>query len=436
MASARAASISSRPGFALGLALVACTWGASPALAKPEAGQEVARKLLLGKLGPAEAVKSWKATGLSPEQALAALRKARVPATSQAGDVEFELEDAHERKTKVLVHVPSEPRADGRYGVLLILHGLGGHAGHFYGFAQRIAPAGTIVVAPNAQRLSPELENVDVPKLGGLSLFPHWWRYHSEGFALQALAEVSRRYPIDHDRVVLSGYSMGGYGAWNLGLRFSGRFAAVTPFSSGIARSEMLLRRHAPSRALLANAQDLPLFFVHGNRDRTVPVRFSRSISEELETLGIEHVFKEVEGGGHMLSSFLRGDALTEELSGWLAKQERTAWPSQLARTALASDHGRDRWLQIDALEGQVGSLSASVEGQVIKLRASGVGACTLYLDPQLVDLSAPVRVECDGVVLHEGKLEASWAALTRSFAGDPATAAAVELRLELPRVF
>jgi predicted esterase len=418
---------------ALGLALLALALGT--AHADPKAGQEVAQKLLQGKLEADQAVKSWKAAGVSPSDALSLLREARVPA-SQAGDLEIELQDAHERATKVLVHVPSEARPDGRYGVLLILHGLGGHAGHFYSFAQRIAPAGTIVIAPNAQRLTPELENVDVPKLGNLSLFPHWWRYHSEGFALKALAEVARRYPVDHDRVVLSGYSMGGYGAWNLGLRFSGRFAAVTPFSAGIARSEMLLRRHAPSRALLANAQDLPLFFVHGNKDRTVPVRFSRSISEELGTLGINHVFKEVEGGGHMLGSFLRGDALTEELSGWLAKQERTPWPRQVTRTALKSDHGRDRWLQIDALDGQVASLSATVKGQTIQLSASGVTRCTLYLDPQLVDPTKPVRVECDGVVLHEGPVAPTWSALTHSFRGDPATAAAAELRLQLPRVF
>lgn len=418
----------------LGFALLALALGAAPAQAGPK-GQEVARELLQGKLKADQAVKSWQAAGISPSEALGLLRETRVP-MSQAGDVELELADAHERSTKVLVHVPSEARPDGRYGVLLILHGLGGHAGHFYSFAQRIAPAGTIVIAPNAQRLTPELENVDVPKLGGLSLFPHWWRYHSEGFALKALAEVARRYPIDHDRVVLSGYSMGGYGAWNLGLRFSGRFAAVTPFCSGIARSEMLLQRHAPSRALLANAQNLPLFFVHGNQDRTVPVRFSRSISAELEALGIEHVFKEVEGGGHMLGSFLRGDTLTEELSTWLAKQARTPWPQEVRRTALEQDHGRDRWLQIDALEGEVGSLSASVKGQTIQLRAQGVSGCTLYLDPQLVDLSAPVRVECDGVVLHEGPVKPTWGALSRSFRGDPATTAAVELRLELPRVF
>lgn len=420
---------------ALSVALLALLLGAAPVSASPKVGQEVARQLLQGKLDAGKAAKSWKAAGLTPTQALGFLREARLP-SGAAGDLEIELADTHARKTKVLVHVPSEARPDGRYGVLLILHGLGGHAGHFYSFAKRIAPAGTIVIAPNAQRLTPELENVDLPKLGNLSLFPHWWRYHSEGFALQALAEVARRYPVDHDRVVLSGYSMGGYGAWNLGLRFSGRFAAVTPFSAGIARSEMLLQRHAPSRALLANASDLPLFFVHGNADRTVPVRFSRSISAELEALGIPHRFQEVEGGGHMLGSFLRGDALSEELTTWLAKQTRTAWPARVSRTALKSDHGRDRWLQIDGLETKVATLSASVTGQTIQLSAQGVTRCTLYLDAELIDLKAPVRVECDGVVIHEGRVAPSWSALTNSYRGDPHTAAAAELRLELPRVF
>ncbi|MBL4844000.1 MAG: alpha/beta fold hydrolase [Planctomycetes bacterium] len=415
--------------------LLALILAAAPALADPTAGQAVAQRLLKGRVSVKQAQKSWEAAGVGPTDALALLREGRI-ASGTLGDVELELTDTHERKTRILVHVPKEPRADGRYGVLLMLHGLGGHAGHFYAFAKKIAPAGTIVIAPDAKKLPPELENVDIPKMGSLSLFPHWWRYHSEGFALAALAEVGRRYPLDHDRVVLSGYSMGGYGAWNLGLRFSGRFAAVTPFSAGIARSEALLGRHENSRALLANAENLPLFFVHGNRDQTVPVRYSRGISAELKALGIKHEFREVEGGPHILRSFLRGDKLTDDLTTWLAEQERTAWPRALSRTALQSDHGRDRWLQIDTLNAPVASLRATVKGQRIQLQAEGVARCTLFLDPQLVDVTAPIRVECDGVVLHEGLVAPSWKALSDSFRGDAKTAAAVALKLELPRVF
>ena len=91
---------------------------------------------------------------------------------------------------------------------------------------------------------------------------------------------------------------------------------------------------------------------------------------------------------------------------------------------------------RIDALETKVATLSASVKGQTIQLSAQGVTSCTLYLDAKLIDLNAPVRVECDGVVIHEGRVSPSWSALTKSFQGDPHTAAAAELRLELPRVF
>lgn len=406
------------------------------ASADPAAPSEIASELLRGQLQPSAARAAWEASGTDPRAALGYLRDARLPA-GPSGALEFKLRDAHERETTVLLRVPPAPREDGRYGVLVILHGLGGNASQLLPFAERIAPPGTIVVAPNAQRLSPELENVDVPKLGRLSVFPHWWRYHSEGFVISALEEVQRRYPVDADRVVLSGYSMGGYGTWNLGLRFSGRFAAVTPFAGGIARSEMLWKRHEPSRALLANARGLPLFFVHGNRDQTVPVRFSRELSSELEALKIPHVFREVEQGPHILMPFLEGNELTAELTGWLAKQRRSAWPSLIERAVLDLDHGRDRWLRVDALSAARGRLRAEVKGQTVELSGEGVSACTLFLDPRLVDLSQPLRVEWQGAVVYEGLVSPTWTALEASLvAGDPDTAAAYQLELKLPQVF
>lgn len=418
------------------LALACLGFVPSLAAADPAAPNEVASELLRGRLLAPAARRAWEASGTDPLAALNLLREARLPA-GPGGAQQFTLRDGHERETTVLLRVPAAPRADGRYGVLVMLHGLGGDASQLLPFAERIAPPGTIVVAPNAQRLPPELENVDVPKMGRLSVFPHWWRYHSEGFVIAALEEVQRRYPVDADRVILSGYSMGGYGTWNLGLRFSGRFAAVAPFAGGIARSEMLWARHEPSRALLRNARGLPLFFVHGNNDQTVPVRFSRSISSELEALEVPHVFREVERGGHILMPFLNGNALTDELSGWLAQQARSPWPRVIERAVIALDHGRDRWLRVDALSAERGLIRADVQGQVISLRGEGVSAATLFLDPSLIDPTRSLRVEWNGILVHEGPIGASWEALEASLAaGDPATAAAYQLQVKLPELF
>ena len=50
---------------------------------------------------------------------------------------------------------------------------------------------------------------------------------------LGILDETLAAYPVDSQRVYLTGLSMGGYGAWDLAVRFPERFAAVAPICGG-----------------------------------------------------------------------------------------------------------------------------------------------------------------------------------------------------------
>lgn len=53
------------------------------------------------------------------------------------------------------------------------------------------------------------------------------WKSTAEIDVLEAIDAVCERYPIDRDRIVLSGFSMGGAGAWHIGAHYADRFAAV-----------------------------------------------------------------------------------------------------------------------------------------------------------------------------------------------------------------
>lgn len=46
---------------------------------------------------------------------------------------------------------------------------------------------------------------------------------------LEAIDHVASQYPIDPDRVVLMGFSMGGAGAWHIGAHYADRFVAMSP---------------------------------------------------------------------------------------------------------------------------------------------------------------------------------------------------------------
>ncbi|HEV3028682.1 MAG TPA: prolyl oligopeptidase family serine peptidase, partial [Planctomycetota bacterium] len=57
----------------------------------------------------------------------------------------------------------------------------------------------------------------------------------------EAMAGVRSRYPIDTDRIVIRGFSMGGAASWHLGAHYAGRWAAVAP-GAGFAETPEFLR--------------------------------------------------------------------------------------------------------------------------------------------------------------------------------------------------
>jgi pimeloyl-ACP methyl ester carboxylesterase len=53
------------------------------------------------------------------------------------------------------------------------------------------------------------------------------WKHAGEIDVFEAIAAVMADYPIDPDRIILAGFSMGGAGAWHLGVHYRDRFCGV-----------------------------------------------------------------------------------------------------------------------------------------------------------------------------------------------------------------
>jgi pimeloyl-ACP methyl ester carboxylesterase len=75
---------------------------------------------------------------------------------------------------------------------------------------------------------------------------------------LNPLRDVFRRFAVDTDRVFLTGHSMGGDAAWDVGLAHPDLWAGVMPI---VATSDKYIRFYADNAALL------PMYFVSGERD-------------------------------------------------------------------------------------------------------------------------------------------------------------------------
>ena len=85
--------------------------------------------------------------------------------------------------------------------------------------------------------------------------------------------EVIEKYPIDKNRVYLTGLSMGGEGAWRLAIHRPKTFAALAPIC-GVG---------VPSQA--AKICDMPIWVFHGAKDGVVPLKYSTSMVDALKAV-------------------------------------------------------------------------------------------------------------------------------------------------------
>ena len=174
--------------------------------------------------------------------------------------------------------------------------------------------------------------------------------------------KVIGRYNIDPDRVVLSGYSMGGMGAWTIAAHYPHRFAAVLCISSRAdfymwkkMRPEDLqpfkrkLITQEFGAELLRNYRHLPAFLVHGSDDWGIDVEQSRKMYERLKAGGFDARYLELPGLGHLF--FYREEAARPELVEWLRTRRRGPAPRRITWRATSLKYGTAYWAEVLAIE-------------------------------------------------------------------------------------
>jgi hypothetical protein len=104
---------------------------------------------------------------------------------------------------------------------------------------------------------------------------------------INALAEeIMNTYEVDRTKVYLTGLSRGGFGAWEYGVSYPNKFAAVIPIS---ARDVAGVERLAYST----------VWIFHGDQDNGVPWQGSQYAYNRLSALNADVHFTLYEGVGH-----------------------------------------------------------------------------------------------------------------------------------------
>ena len=126
---------------------------------------------------------------------------------------------------------------------------------------------------------------------------------------LEILEQVGKTYSIDPDRIYLTGYSMGGYGTWNLLMNHPDMFAGAVPMCSG----------GDPTKANII--KDIPIWAVHGALDSTVPVEGTRLMAKALQAAGAKDFhYTEIPNANHDVWTYTFSNT---EIFLWLFSQQK-----------------------------------------------------------------------------------------------------------------
>jgi predicted esterase len=98
---------------------------------------------------------------------------------------------------------------------------------------------------------------------------------------------IKAKYRIDEDRLYLTGLSMGGYGCWEMAMKYPQMFAAIVPICGGGDTSKVWKIRHTP------------IWVFHGGKDNIVPLKSSQDMVDALKPINPDVKFTIFPNDGH-----------------------------------------------------------------------------------------------------------------------------------------
>jgi pimeloyl-ACP methyl ester carboxylesterase len=290
---------------------------------------------------------------------------------------------------KAVVFVP--PGHDpGRPGVVLVgLHPWNGTMWTYASYAQLLGEA--------AAR--------DVVLLMPSGLGNSLYTADAEDEAMRALEALASVVAVDPRRVSVWGASMGGAGATTVGLHHPDRFATITSYFGDSAYDlttyvKGLLHDEAGAHAVNAldvvdNARWVPVWLVHGEADRTSPIRQSERLADALAARSFAVRFDRVPGMGHQGALVAR--FLTAVVDRAVTTLVPAAPPHVTYRSVRPGDTGAYGVHLTRASD--TGDAFVDVERRqdgVHVLRADGVRALTLDPGALGTDRAGPVSIVND----------------------------------------
>lgn len=186
------------------------------------------------------------------------------------------IEDAYGGK-RFALYVPESYTAEKKWPLILGLHySYGSGADYIVNWQLTAQRYGYMLLCPDSG------DNI------------HWSRADGQR-VMSLLNKIMNKYNVDEDRIYLTGFSAGAHFSYYMGLKYPNVFKAVVPVGGSIFRyydrGDIKLSKSA--------GKHIPVYIIHGTKDRTVHIDEARRSRDLLLKYGYEVKYEEIKGHDH-----------------------------------------------------------------------------------------------------------------------------------------
>jgi len=243
-------------------------------------------------------------------------------------------------------------------------------------------------------------------RFGYIVIAPHWTSEHQKEYGytarehaavLDCLRDACRRFSVDTDRVFLSGHSIGGDAAWDIGLAHPDLWAGVIPV---VARADRYCALY------WKNAKLLPFYCVCGELDGGKMTFNARDLDRYLKR-GYNTTVVEYLGRGHEHFS----DEI-QRLFDWMGRFRRNFFPKEFTCATMRTWDNFFWYVELSQLPSksmiepvnwppergtQPVEIDASITANNGIYVSTGAGQVSVWLSPEMVNFERRVNITVNG---------------------------------------
>ena len=217
--------------------------------------------------------------------------------------------------------------------------------------------------------------------------------------------------PIDENRLVLFGNSLGGAFAYRFGTRYADKVALVDAESPallhglpdswngrGSISEQKYLKGYFGGADFVENLSNLGVRFVVGENDKSVSF-LARRILKRFSKMSDKYQLDVIEGQGHIFNV----EAVIPDLNSELASIKRNPFPDRISHSTIDLTYGANGWISVEKQKksGTLSKVFASKTGDgLLTVRTNNVAQLGINIE------KTDPNGLFDGVVINGSKIE------------------------------